>query len=122
MNVGDNIRRIRIAKKLSQKEVIMNANIDTAQYSRIENNKTEPSLTTIEKITKALGVSLSELFEVPEKENTTADLGIRAITEKILQIEFLSEEEINAICIILDAFISKKKLKDTLEKFLQDIK
>lgn len=122
MNIGDNIRKIRIAKKLSQKEVIMNANIDTAQYSRIESNKTEPSLTTIEKITKALGVSLSELFEEKEKEILTTNSGMRAITERMLQIESLSEEESNAICIILDAFISKKKLKDTLEKFLQDIK
>ena len=122
MNIGDNIRRIRIAKKLSQKEVIMNANIDTAQYSRIENNKTEPSLTTIEKIAKALDISLSELFAEREKEIETMNSGMRAITEKMSQIESLSEEESSAICVILDAFIGKKKLKDTLEKFLQDIK
>ena len=122
MNIGDNIRKIRIAKKLSQKEVIMNANIDTAQYSRIENNKTEPSLTTIEKIAKALDISLSELFAEREKEIETMNSGMRAITEKMSQIESLSEEESSAICVILDAFIGKKKLKDTLEKFLQDIK
>ena len=121
MNIGDNIRRIRIAKKLSQKEVILNANIDTAQYSRIENNKTEPSLTTIEKIAKALDISLSELFAETGKEIEIKNLGMHAITEKMSQIESLSEEESNAICVILDAFIGKKKLKDTLEKFLQDI-
>ena len=122
MNIGDNIRKIRIAKKLSQKEVIINAQIDSAQYSRIENNKTEPSLTTIEKIAKALDVSLSALFAMTEKETKTMDSRICAVIEKMSQIETLSEDESNAICTVLDAFIGKKKLKDTLEKFIRDIK
>jgi len=35
---------------------------DKAQLSRIENGKTDPSFTTLEKIAKALGISVSELF------------------------------------------------------------
>ncbi|WP_221621832.1 helix-turn-helix domain-containing protein [Schleiferia thermophila] len=62
MKIGENIKRIRIAKKLSQKEVISVANLDSAQYSCIENGKTDPTVTTLEKIAKSLGVSLSDLF------------------------------------------------------------
>jgi len=40
----------------------MAAKLDTAQYSRIENGKTDPSVGTLERIAKALGVSLAELF------------------------------------------------------------
>ena len=55
MNVGENIKRIRTAKNLSQKEVTINAGLDTAQYSRIENGKTDLSVNTLERIAKALG-------------------------------------------------------------------
>jgi len=46
MKIGENIKRIRTAKKLSQKEVISVAHLDSAQYSRIENSKTDPTVTT----------------------------------------------------------------------------
>lgn len=122
MNISDNIRKIRIAKKLSQKEVILNAGLDTAQYSRIENNKTEPSLTTLEKITKALGVSFSELFAISEDNLYLKDADIKTVIGKVALIETLPEEESEAIYTLLDALIIKKKLKDTLSNALQDTK
>ncbi|MDD2674882.1 MAG: helix-turn-helix transcriptional regulator [Flavobacterium sp.] len=36
--------------------------MDKAQFSRMENNKTDPSFSTIEKIAKAMGCSIAELF------------------------------------------------------------
>ena len=122
MNIGDNIRKIRIAKKLSQKEVILNAGLDTAQYSRIENNRTEPSLTTLEKITKALGVSFSELFAISEDNLYLKDADIKTVIGKVALIETLPEEESKAIYTLLDALITKKKLKDALSNALQDTK
>jgi transcriptional regulator with XRE-family HTH domain len=37
-----------------------------AMYSRIESGKTKPSLSTLEKIVKALGISLTELIQNDE--------------------------------------------------------
>jgi len=121
MKLSEQIKRIRIAKGLSQKEVVMNAGLDKAQYSRIENGKTDPSFSTIERIAKALGVSLAELFACTEelKEINSHD---KTIMEKVALIETLSEEEKKTIYNMLDAFIGKKKLKDTLSKVLSDIK
>jgi hypothetical protein len=45
-----------------------------------------------------------------------------SLMEKIKLIERLSEEEKKTIFNIVDAFIGKKKLKDTLSKVLSDIK
>lgn len=36
--------------------------MDQSQYSKIENGKTDTTTNTLEKITKALGIDLSELF------------------------------------------------------------
>jgi transcriptional regulator with XRE-family HTH domain len=121
MNIGDNIKRIRTAKSLSQKEVTINAKLDTAQYSRIENGKTDPSVATLERIANAMGVSLSDLFASTEelKEINSFD---KSIMEKVSLMESLNEEEKQTIYIMLDAFIGKRKLKDALQNVLHDVK
>lgn len=120
MDIGTNIKRIRKAKDLTQKEIFIAASMDSAQYSRIENGKTDPSVSTLEKIAKALGVTLSELFATDEdiKEINSLD---KTIMEKVRLIENLSEEEKKTIYNILDAFISKEKLRNTLSTVLKEI-
>lgn len=120
MNISDNIKHIREAKKLSQKEVITAIGMGAAQYSRIENGKTDPSVGTLEKIAKALGVSLAELFAVNGdlQEVNSQD---KTLMEKVRLMESLSEEEKLTLYTILDAFVSKKKLKDTLSNVLKDV-
>ena len=121
MKIGDNIKRIRTAKDLSQKEVVTTAKLDTAQYSRIENGKTDPSVGTLERIAKALGVSLAELFASTDelKEINSHD---KTLMEKVSLIEALTDEERKTIYTMLDAFIGKKKLKDALANVLSDVK
>ncbi|WP_223607426.1 helix-turn-helix domain-containing protein [Chryseobacterium sp. OSA05B] len=121
MNVGENIKRIRTAKNLSQKEVTINAGLDTAQYSRIENGKTDPSVNTLERIAKALGITLAELFASTDelKEINSLD---KSLMEKVALMESLSDEEKQTIYTMLDAFIGKRKLKDALSNVLQDVK
>lgn len=121
MNIGENIKRIRTAKNLSQKEVTINAKLDTAQYSRIENGKTDPSVSTLERIAKALGVSLSDLFAATDelKEINSLD---KSLMEKVALMESLSDEEKQTIYTMLDAFIGKRKLKDALSNVLTEVK
>ena len=121
MNIGENIKRIRLAKSLSQKEVTINASLDTAQYSRIENGKTDPSVNTLERIAKAMGITLAELFASTDelKEINSLD---KSLMEKVALMESLSDEEKQTIYTMLDAFIGKRKLKDALSNVLQDVK
>lgn len=121
MNIGEQIKRIRTAKGLSQKEVVMSAGLDKAQYSRIENGKTDPSFSTIARIAKALGVSLAELFASSEQIKEVHSLD-KTIMEKVALVESLATEEKQTIYTILDAFLGKKKLKDTLAGVLNEVK
>jgi transcriptional regulator with XRE-family HTH domain len=120
MNIGENIKKIRMAKGLSQKEVTIDAGLDTAQYSRIENGKTDPSVTTLERIAKAMNISLAELFAASEelKETNSFD---QTIKEKVILVETLADDERKTIYTMLDAFVGKKKLKDALANVLQDV-
>jgi len=121
MDLGEQIKRIRTAKGLSQKEVLNISGLDKAQFSRIENGKTDPSFTTLEKIAKALGISISELFATTDeiKEVNSHD---KTVMEKVSLIESLNDDEKNTIYSMLDAFVGKRKLKDALSNVLQDVK
>jgi len=120
MKTGEYIKRIRNAKGLSQKEVTINAGLDTAQYSRIENGKTDPSVSMLERIAKAIGVSLADMFaETDEaKEINSMD---KTLMEKVTLIESLSEQEKQTIYTMLDAFIGKRKLKSALSNVLNEV-
>jgi transcriptional regulator with XRE-family HTH domain len=61
--LGENMRRIREEKKMSQGDICRALNLDRAHVSNIENGKQNPTLDTIEKIAQALGVSVDKLLK-----------------------------------------------------------
>lgn len=61
--LGQNLRRIRIKKKMSQGDIARALGVHRAYVSGIETGKRNPTLATIEKLANALGVSASELLK-----------------------------------------------------------
>lgn len=61
--LGKNLKRIRTAKSISQGEISRILEVDKSFVSNIENGKTNPTLVTIAKIAKAIGVSVGELMK-----------------------------------------------------------
>lgn len=59
---GKRVRQIRREKKMSQLELSQKAKLDLTTINEIENGNRDPLLGTIEKISNALGVSLTYLF------------------------------------------------------------
>jgi len=121
MGTGSNIKRIRELKGLSQKEVISAIGMAAAQYSRIESGKTDPSVSTLEKIAKALGVSLADFFTDKEDSLKEVNSYDTTLMERVALLDSLSKEEQKTIFSILDAFVSKRKLKSTLSGVLKDL-
>ena len=117
MQLGEAIKKVREAKGLSQKEVAISCKMDQAHYSRIENSKTDPSFSAVERIAKALKVELYELFRADEifKEVDSLD---KSVMEKVALIDELDKKEKQAFFIMLDALIAKKRLKDSLNSAL----
>jgi transcriptional regulator with XRE-family HTH domain len=113
MKFSDTIKKVREAKNLSQKEVANALKMDASQYSKIENGKTDPSFTIIDKIAKALGVTLSELFRADEIFIDTHSQD-KTLMEKIRLLDTLDDKDKESLYHIIDTFISKKKLKDNL--------
>ncbi len=119
MDIAKKIKRIREAKGLTAKEVISAVGMGAAMYSRIETGKTEPSITTLEKIAKALGVGLSDFFAPDATTEINSFDG--SLMEKVKAIETLSEDEKKTVFSIVDAFVGKKKLKDALSGVLTEV-
>lgn len=61
--LGENLKRIRLAKKLSQGDLSKSLGVDRAYISNIENGRMNPTLSTLEKLAGALGISSSELLK-----------------------------------------------------------
>ena len=118
-DLAERLKQIRAHKNLSQKEVALTVGIDRAQYSRFESGKADPSLPTLKKIAAALEVKIADLFT--EEEGYEVNSANKPLMEKMKLIEELSEEDQKTIFNILDAFLGKKKLKDTLSNVLQDV-
>lgn len=118
MQLGSLIKKTREAKGLSQKEVALACKMDQAQYSRIENGKTDPSFSAVLRIAKSIGVELADLFRADEvfKDVNTFD---KSVMEKVALIDTLDKKEKIAFYAILDALLTKKKLKDNLTSALQ---
>jgi transcriptional regulator with XRE-family HTH domain len=65
-NVGKRIQSLRLSKGLSQVDLVgrIEGDIDTTNISRIESGRTNPTLYTLYRISKALEVSLEELVKL----------------------------------------------------------
>jgi transcriptional regulator with XRE-family HTH domain len=119
MNIGDRIRKARTAQGLSQKEVALSIEMDQSQYSKIERGLTDPSISTVERIIKAIGLDWNEFFQpdsLPQEVNSHQ----KSLMERLRLIEMLDEHEQGSIFTILAAFVSKKKLTNALEHVLKE--
>jgi len=61
--LGLNLKRIRTKKNISQGDIAKELGVSRGFISTIENGKTNPTLSTITNIAKALGVSSDELLK-----------------------------------------------------------
>jgi len=114
ITLNTTLKQVREAKGLSQKELAGLINMAQAQYSRIESGKTDPSFSVVVRITKALGLNLSELFQADEIFSDTNSYD-KTLMEKLRLLDSLDEVEKKSIYNLIDSLISKKKLKDNLQ-------
>ncbi|HVG16670.1 MAG TPA: XRE family transcriptional regulator [Chitinophagaceae bacterium] len=63
LNIGDRVKMLRISQKRTMEEIAKASDLSKSMISKIENNKTVPSVAALVKIAKALGTSISSLLE-----------------------------------------------------------
>jgi XRE family transcriptional regulator of biofilm formation len=61
--LGENLKKIRICKEITQIEIAKKLGVNRSFVSNIENGKNNPTLSTITSLARALGVSADELLK-----------------------------------------------------------
>lgn len=69
MNVGQAIRLCRTQRGVSQSAIANRANCSVSYLSMLENNKRDPTLSTVTKIAEALRVPVGLLFILAADQN-----------------------------------------------------
>lgn len=106
-SVGQRIREIRVKKHLSQEQVALRAEITTAYLGQIERGEKNPTVKSVEQISCALGMSLSELFSNQNiQAKNIADGDMENI---VFEIEDLSVKERKELLDIVRNIIRFKK-------------
>ena len=132
MSLGNRICEIRQSRNLTQLEVSRKSGLAVSYLSRIENNRIEPSFTTLNKIAQALQVNLVDLFGFDEQKRfqgqCPVSLSGRCVADLIygtgrkgqkFHVEGYSARQIRLLR--LSNFIiqlSDKKMQDLLELLL----
>jgi len=64
--VAWNLRRLRVARGIAQEALAVDAEIDRTYVSRLERNMENPTVAVLERLSRALGVEIVELFARPK--------------------------------------------------------
>ena len=110
MKIGENIKRIRTNKRLTQGEFAKEVGISRSYLGDLENNRKSPTVETLEKISSKMETSAEYLIGVNSMQNYKAidflmEYGFKLMTnakgeKKTVYIELSSEnidDEINKI-------------------------
>ena len=114
--IGDNIRRIREDKHLSQKELAVTIEVAPTQYSRVETGKVMPALKTLIKIARVLDVPLDALVNDGNASLQEVTIKDKTLIDKVRLIDQLPDQEKNMILQVIDLALSKKKFKDLAQQ------
>jgi transcriptional regulator with XRE-family HTH domain len=79
---GNRLRHLRKLQKFSQEKLAEKAGLSTTFIGYLERAEKEPTLSSLEKIARALNVSLSELLALPD-EKAILDADVQVLNKAI---------------------------------------
>jgi transcriptional regulator with XRE-family HTH domain len=112
--IAKNIRRLRDVKHLYQKEVCADSGVPQGQYSRIENGKVEPSISTLEKLASVFELDIAEFFKSDDLEQEVN----LPLMQKIKMIDTLASDEQKVLSKMINLALANKRMKDNLQTLI----
>jgi transcriptional regulator with XRE-family HTH domain len=82
MIIGDRLRALRVEKELSQGDIEKRTGLVRPYISRVENGHVVPSIETLEKFARALGVPMYQLFYDGEEPPKLPNLSTQKSSEE----------------------------------------
>lgn len=117
--IGTNIKKWRKNRGLTQYKLAEETNLSRSYIADVERGRYNPSVETLEAISKVLNVKISELVDAPDdtknpdphEESELADIPIERLNQYKLSYKGhkLSKEEANDIIDLLEAALKRWK-------------
>ena len=110
MSIGENLKRLRRDKGWTQSNLAKQCGIRLGQISKIERNDTDPKLSTIYALARALDCTPNSLLMDVSKTSTDALLEIA-----LERLQKLPAEDKNHLLAVIDNYCIAKSLQTLLE-------
>lgn len=114
MTFGQRIRRLRKGRGWTQVEFAEKMQVNDRYVSRWETDKNLPTRRTLERMAALFELTVEELFggDKPQPEPVLAH---PVLLKQFKEIQELTAKEQEAISIVLDAFLTKKRMEKVLQ-------
>lgn len=100
MNVGVRIRYFRRLRGFSQEQLALEAGINPAFLGHLERGLKSPTITTLDKLVRALGITFEDLFS--EETSPPEDYELEIARKRLeLLMRGLSSEQLNILANII---------------------
>lgn len=110
-SLGSRILELRKSKNWSQSELAKMVGVTYAQVGRYETKGAQPSAEVLKKIANALDTTTDFLMYGDKDEKAKASLSDAELLKQFKEVEKMKPEDKNTIKTLIDAFITKGKLK-----------
>lgn len=111
MNFHQRLKQIRTGKGLSKSDLASLVGVHYSQIGRYEEKGATPSADIMAKIANALEVSSDFLMSGSSDELADSSLTDKELLNQFKAIEKMQEQDKSVIKILIDAFITKKKIQ-----------
>lgn len=111
MSVGERIRYYRTLKGMSQETLALEANINAAFVGHLERGLKSPTVTTLEKITDALNISMEELFSEEIVSKGKINRKYMALEHMEYLLRSMTEQEVEQVVGIIQEILKFKNLR-----------
>ncbi len=114
MSFGDNLKKIRAEKDISQGDLAKMIDVHATHISRYERNLTSPTIEVVKKIADALEVSTDTLIYGSNEQIITSKLNDTELLQLFNKVQVLNKEDITSIKAMLKAFVFQKDIQKQL--------
>ena len=113
---GDNLKRIRSEKNISQGDLAGMIGMHATHISRYERNISLPSIEVLKKMSEKLGVTADLLIYGPQGEKAKSNLQDNELLSMFTRVQALNKTELGCVKSLLSAYIFQKDTEQRLTK------
>lgn len=116
MGIADNLKKLRKKKGWSQSELADRIGSHLSHINRIETGKYNPSLDVVQKLAKALDVSIDYLVSNTAEDFEEIRIEDKCLMDRVKLIDSLDQEDRKALIRVIDSMLTKKKILHIIQE------